>query len=68
MAIKKVMFSMAKVIPDLVARKEKAVFNEIGIGMRDSLSNLIQPAYMDLNSPEAKAFMAKLEEINLMNG
>ena len=59
---------LASKIPELVARKEKAVFNEIGIGMRDSLSNLIQPAYMDLNSDEAKAFMAKLEEINLMNG
>ncbi|MBR3029375.1 MAG: hypothetical protein IKH58_14670 [Bacteroidales bacterium] len=59
---------LASAIPDLVARKEKAVFNEVGIGMRDSLSNLIQPAYMDLNSPEAKAFMDKLQEINLMNG
>lgn len=59
---------LASKIPELVARKEKAVFNEIGIGMRDSLSNLIQPAYMDLNSDEAKAFMARLEEINLMNG
>ena len=59
---------LASKIPELVARKEKAVFNEIGIGMRDSLSHLIQPAYMDLNSDEAKAFMAKLEEINLMNG
>ena len=59
---------LASKIPELVSRKEKAVFNEIGIGMKDSLSHLIQPAYMDLRSDEAKAFMAKLEEINLMNG
>jgi len=59
---------LASKIPELVERKSKDIFNEIGIGMRDSLSHLIQPAYMDLDSPEAKAFMDRLDEINLMNG
>ncbi|MBO4753207.1 MAG: hypothetical protein J5543_01295 [Bacteroidales bacterium] len=59
---------LASKIPELVERKSKAIFNEIGISMKDSLSHLIQPAYMDAYSDEAKAFMARLEEINLMNG
>ncbi len=59
---------MASHCKELVARKEKAVFNEIGIDMEGRLSNLIQPAYMDLESEQAKAFIAALEKINLMNG
>ncbi len=59
---------LASIIPDLIKRKDKGVFGEVGIGMEDSLSNLIQPVYMDLESKEAKDFMAALEKINLMNG
>lgn len=53
---------------ELVERKEKAVFNEIGIDMEGKLSDIIQPAYMNLESDEAKFFMSALENINLMNG
>lgn len=59
---------LASKIPELVERKTKAIFGEVGINMEDSLSNIIQSPYMNLQSDEAKAFMAKLEEINLMNG
>lgn len=51
-----------------VKTKKKSTLGEYGVSMEDSLHNLIQPAYMDINSDEAKAFMAALEKINLMNG
>ena len=51
-----------------VKTKDKGTLGEYGVSMEDSLHNLIQPAYMDINSDEAKAFMAALERINLMNG
>lgn len=51
-----------------VKTKDKGTLGEYGVGMEDWLHNLIQPAYMDVNSDEAKAFMAALDKINLMNG
>ena len=51
-----------------VKTKRKSTLGDYGVSMEDSLHNLLQPAYMDLNSNEAKAFMAALEKINLMNG
>lgn len=53
---------------EYVKTKSKSTLGDYGVSMEDSLHNLIQPAYMDLNSDEAKAFMAALEKINLMNG
>ena len=53
---------------EYVKTKKKSTLSDYGVSMDDSLHNLIQPAYMDLESEQAKAFIAKLEEINLMNG
>ena len=53
---------------EYVKTKKKSTLSDYGVSMEDSLHNLIQPAYMDLESEQAKAFIAKLEEINLMNG
>ena len=53
---------------EYVKTKKKSTLSDYGVSMEDSLHNLIQPAYMDLNSDEAKAFMDALEKINLMNG
>ena len=53
---------------EYVKTKKKETLSEYGVSMQDSLHNLIQPAYMDIESDQAKAFMAALENINLMNG
>ena len=53
---------------EYVKTKKKSTLSDYGVSMEDSLSHLIQPAYMNIDSPEAKAFMAALEKINLMNG
>ena len=51
---------------EYVKTKEKSTLGDYGVSMEDSLHNLIQPAYMDLENEKAKAFMAALEKINLM--
>ena len=53
---------------EYVKTKKKSTLGDYGVSMEDSLHNLIQPAYMDLDSDQAKAFMAALDRINLMNG
>lgn len=53
---------------EYVKTKKKSTLGDYGVSMRDSLHNLIQPAYMDVESDQAKVFMAALEKINLMNG
>ncbi len=53
---------------EYIKTKTKGTLSDYGVNMEDSLSHLIQPAYMDLESDQAKAFMAALEKINLMNG
>ena len=53
---------------EYVKTKKKETLGDYGVSMQDSLHNLIQPAYMDVESDQAKAFMAALEKINLMNG
>ena len=53
---------------EYVKTKKKETLGDYGVSMDDSLSHLIQPAYMDLESDQAKAFMAALKKINLMNG
>ena len=51
---------------EYVKTKKKETLGDYGVSMQDSLHNLIQPAYMDVESDQAKAFMAALEKINLM--
>ena len=51
---------------EYIKTKTKGTLSDYGVNMEDSLSHLIQPAYMDLESDQAKAFMAALEKINLM--
>ena len=53
---------------EYVKTKSKSTLSDYGVSMEDSLSHLIQPAYMNLESDEAKTFIAALEKINLMNG
>lgn len=53
---------------EYVKTKSKGTLGDYGVSMKDSLSHLIQPAYMNLESDEAKALIAELEKINLMNG
>ena len=51
---------------EYVKTKKKETLGDYGVSMQDSLHNLIQPAYMDVESNQAKAFMAALGKINLM--
>ncbi len=53
---------------EYVKTKKKSTLSDYGVNMEDSLHNLIQPAYMDPETEQAKAFIAALEKINLMNG
>ena len=53
---------------EYVKTKMKSTLSDYGVSMEDSLHNLIQPAYMDPENEQAKAFIAALEKINLMNG
>ena len=53
---------------EYVKTKRKSTLSDYGVNMKDSLHNLIQPAYMNLKTEQAKTLMAKLKEINLMNG
>ena len=59
---------LASGVKEYVKTKMKSTLSDYGVSMDDSLHNLIQPAYMDLESEQAKAFIATLEKINLMNG
>ena len=53
---------------EYVKTKKKSTLGDYGVNSEDSLHNLVQPAYMNPNTKEAKAFIAELEKINLMNG
>jgi len=59
---------LASGVKEYVKTKMKSTLSDYGVSTDDSLHNLIQPAYMDLESEQAKAFIATLEKINLMNG
>ena len=53
---------------EYVKTKSKGTLSDYGVSMKDSLSHLLQPAYMNLESDEAKALIEELKKINLMNG
>ena len=59
---------LASGVKEFIKTKSKSTLSDYGVSMEDSLHNLLQPAYMDLETPQAKAFMVALEKINLMNG
>ena len=59
---------LASGVEEFIKTKEKSTLTEYGVSMQDSLHNLLQPAYMDIETPQTKAMMAQLEKINLMNG
>ncbi len=59
---------LASGVEEFIKTKEKSTLTEYGVSMQDSLHNLLQPAYMDVETPQAKALMAQFEKINLMNG
>ena len=59
---------LASGVEEFIKTKEKSTLGDYGVTIRDSLHNLLQPAYMDIETPQTKALMAQLEKINLMNG
>ena len=59
---------LASGVKEFIKTKKKSTLSDYGVSMEDSLHNLIQPVYMDPESEQAKAFIAELEKINLMNG
>ena len=59
---------LASGVEEFIKTKEKSTLGDYGVSMQDSLHNLLQPAYMDVETPQTKAMMAQLEKINLMNG
>ena len=59
---------LASGVEEFLKTKKKGTLSDYGVSMEDSLHNLLQPAYMDLETDQAKALMAQLEKINLMNG
>ena len=48
--------------------KDKAVADAAGISDLKELTQLFQPAYLNLNSPEAKVLIDKFQEISIANG
>lgn len=59
---------LASGVEEFLKTKKKGTLSDYGVSMEDSLHNLLQPVYMDLETDQAKVLMAQLEEINLMNG
>jgi hypothetical protein len=59
---------LASGVKEYVKTKKKSTLSDYGVSTKDSLHNLLQPAYMNPESDQTKAFMAELEKINLMNG
>ena len=48
--------------------KNKGVVAEIGVTSMEKISEVLQPAYMDLSSPESKALQAALKNISVTEG
>lgn len=48
--------------------KKKSVVSDIGVNALDSISKVLQPGFMDLESETSKKFMAKLKDISIING
>ncbi len=48
--------------------KNKGVVAEIGVTSMKKISEVLQPAYMDLSSPESKALQAALKNISVTEG
>jgi hypothetical protein len=59
---------LASHVQEFIDTKSKSVFSRIGVSDLDSLHQIIQPAYMDISSDEAKKIRAKLAEIKITNG
>lgn len=49
-------------------KKTKSVVAEVGVTSLDSISKVMQPGFMDLESDAAKKFVAKLQEISVTHG
>lgn len=59
---------LASHVQEFIEKKDKSLLAELGISQLDSLHLLLQPAYMDLKSPEVKVFLEKLAEFSIKNG
>ena len=53
---------------EYVVKKDKSVLTQNSDVSIDSLHQLLQPAYMNLNSDQAKALSAKLSELKIASG
>ena len=59
---------LASRVQEVIKSKDKGVLSDIGVSRMEYLHELLQPAYMDLESEQVKALMAKLAEIKITNG
>ncbi|MBR6319676.1 MAG: hypothetical protein IKR50_04485 [Prevotella sp.] len=59
---------MASKAKEYFEKKTKSVVAEIGVTSLDSISQVLQPGFMDLESDAAKKFVAKLQEISVTHG
>lgn len=59
---------LASRVQEVIKTKNKSVLSDIGVSKLDSLHQLLQPAYMERSSDEAKKLRAKLAEIKITNG
>ena len=48
--------------------KDKSVVSAIGVSSLNSVSKVLQPGFMDMDSEPAKKFMATLKDISITNG
>lgn len=59
---------LASNVEEVIKTKDKGVLSRIGVNALDSLHQLLQPAYMDLSTPQAQTLLKKLAEIKITNG
>lgn len=58
----------AENVREVMEKKNKDVLSKLGVSQLDSLHQLLQPEYMDLNSDKAKVLIDKLKEIKISKG
>ncbi|MCR5241974.1 MAG: hypothetical protein K6D61_03790 [Prevotella sp.] len=59
---------MASKAQEYFTTKDKGVVSAIGVTSMEKISEVLQPAYMDLTSDESKALQAALKNIGVMEG
>lgn len=59
---------MASKVEEYLKTKDKSVISEIGVTSMDSISEVLQPAYMDMFSNESRALHEELKKIGVTQG